>query len=122
MAIFDYTVTVLFWENLPLCSAYIQVHQSVGSMYRATKKKEKKLIVMCKEHDDELVHASGGATPSANRGARSSSPRDKREWGGVEKIFSSLRALVWSKNKGEAPPGFGTACSRLQTCHQKNHR
>ena len=42
---------------------------------------------MCKERDDELVHASGGATPSANRGARSSSPRDKREWAVWKKFF-----------------------------------
>ena len=53
-----------------------------------------------------MIGSSGGSRPSDNSGAWSSSPWDKGEWGGLKKFFSSLRASVWSKNKGEAqaPP------------------
>ena len=42
------------------------------------------------------------------KGARSSRPFDKRGGGGLQKkLFSALRASVWSKNKGgwAGPPG-----------------
>ena len=38
-------------------------------------------------------------------GGGSSRPLDKRGGGGLQKIFSPLRASVWSKNKGGGPPG-----------------
>ena len=43
------------------------------------------------------------------RSGRSSRPLDKRGSLVSKKIFSALRASVWSKNKGPGPsPGFAT--------------
>ena len=59
--------------------------------------------------DVEVRGEGWGGGGGGERSGRSSRPLDKRGSPVSKKIFSALRASVWSKNKGPGPsPGFAT--------------